>query len=181
MLAARDGAQPARVEPDHGPGTGWPSRPESRFAPEEPARATPADAFDQYLASVERDMHAYQAEPAASEAQAHEEDDESYDDARALRRAGPRRRFASVGAGIAVVALAVTGAFTYRGMSGNSTRAAPCPSCRPTRRPSRWLRRFADGVEIPDQNRQIYDKNATSKGERPNQGREPRGAAPRRG
>ena len=162
LLAARDGNQPQRDEAAHGSDAGWPARAEPRFAAEEPAKATPADAFDQYLASVERDMHAYPGAPAPAEAAVHEEEDESYDDARALRRAGPRRRFASVGAGLAVVALAVTGALTYRGMSGTS-EGGSVPLVQADTTPLKVAPKVADGVEIPDQNRQIYDRNATSK------------------
>ncbi|MCJ2015382.1 SPOR domain-containing protein [Methylobacterium sp. J-076] len=162
LLAARDGTPPAAPE-DTAPGhdAHWPPRTEPRFAAEEPPRATPADAFDQYLASVERDMQPYPApEHAGDEGAA--EPDETYDDARSLRRAAPRRRFASVGAGIAVVAIAVTGALTYKGMHGTSD-GGNVPIVQADSTPLKVAPKVADGVEIPDQNRQIYDRNATSK------------------
>lgn len=156
LLAARDGGRPAEA-PEAAPihDAGWAARIEPRFAPEEPSRTTPADAFDQYLASVERDMPSYQDADAAAEA------DESYDDARSLRRAAPRRRFASVGAGLAVVAVAVTGALTYKGLHGTKDGSVPIVQADTT--PLKVAPKVADGVEIPDQNRQIYERNAASK------------------
>lgn len=156
LLAARDGGRPAEAPaavPAHD--LGWSARTEPRFAAEEPVRTTPADAFDQYLASVERDMPSYEAGDAATEA------DESYDDARSLRRAAPRRRFASVGAGLAVVAVAVTGALTYKGLHGGKAGGVPIVQADTT--PLKVAPKVADGVEIPDQNRQIYERNAASK------------------
>jgi len=138
----------------------WDRRAEPHFAPEEPVRANPADAFDQYLASVERDMQlqAPESEPAF----AVDEPVESYDDARALRRKSPRSRLVSVGAGIAVVAVAVTGALTYKGLHSTSGGGA-VPVVQADTTPLKVAPKVADGVEIPDQNRQIYDRNATSK------------------
>jgi hypothetical protein len=139
----------------------WGRRIEPRFAAEEPQRATPADAFDQYLASVERDRQHYAPEANAPIGFVTEEPEEPYDDARALRRASPRRRLVSVGAGIAVVAVAVTGALTYKGMQ--STTGGTIPLVQADTTPLKVAPKVADGVEIPDQNRQIYDRNATSK------------------
>lgn len=156
LLAARDGVRPSPVkEVPLAHDAGWAARPEPHFAPEEPARVTPADAFDQYLASVERDMPSYPAAEVAPDA------DETYDDARSLRRAAPRRRFASVGAGLAVVAIAVTGALTYKSLHTGKDGSVPVVQADTT--PLKVAPKVADGVEIPDQNRQIYDRNATSK------------------
>jgi len=156
LLAARDNVRPSPVkEVPLAHDAGWAARPEPHFAPEEPARVTPADAFDQYLASVERDMPSYPAAEVAPDA------DESYDDARSLRRAAPRRRFASVGAGLAVVAIAVTGALTYKSLHPGKEGSVPVVQADTT--PLKVAPKVADGVEIPDQNRQIYDRNATSK------------------
>lgn len=138
----------------------WDLRAEPHFAPEEPVRANPADAFDQYLASVERDMQ-LQA-PEEGRAFAVEEPTEPYDDAMALRRKSPRRRLVSVGAGIAVVAVAVTGALTYKGLHATSSGGS-VPLVQADTTPLKVAPKVADGVEIPDQNRQIYDRNATSK------------------
>lgn len=155
LLAARKAGDEAPAGHDLGHEPGWAGRAEPRFTPEEPPRSTPADAFDQYLASVERDMQtSYPAEASG-------ESDEAYDDARSLRRAAPRRRFASVGAGIAVVAIAVTGALTYKGLHGTKDGSVPVVQADTT--PLKVAPKVADGVEIPDQNRQIYDRNATTK------------------
>jgi len=160
LLAARNGTRPAPEE-ELAPEAAWPLRTDTRFAPEEAPRATPADAFDQYLASVERDMQAYPAADHSAESGPEPELDDSYDDTRSLRRAAPRRRFASVGAGLAVVAIAVTGALTYKGMHGKGDGSVPVIQADTT--PLKVAPKVADGVEIPDQNRQIYDRNATSK------------------
>ena len=127
---------------------------EPRFAPETPARATPADAFDQYLASVEQDAHAGHDDPDHGAATAPEAD--GYDEGRALRRSAPRRRLVSVGAGLAVVAVAITGALTYKGLKGGSSGGVPVIQADTT--PLKVAPKVADGVEIPDQNRQIYDR-----------------------
>ncbi|SFL85546.1 SPOR domain-containing protein [Methylobacterium pseudosasicola] len=152
LLAARD--EMRSVAAAH-PEAGWNARVEPSFAPE-PAKPNPADAFDQYLASVERDTHeepvAYGAEtqqdPAASD----------YEDGRSLRRVNPRRRLASVGAGIAIVAVAVTGALTYKGLQGSGSGGG-VPVVQADSTPLKVAPKVADGVEIPDQNRQIYDNN----------------------
>ncbi len=165
LLAARDGTRPAYEAevPSPQPAASaheqnWSARTEPRFGAEEPARPNPADAFDQYLASVERDMHSYPEPDAVAETS---DESETYDDARSLRRASPRRRFASVGAGLAVVAVAVTGALAYKGLGGKSDGSIPIVTADTT--PLKVAPKVADGVEIPDQNRQIYDRNATSK------------------
>ena len=139
----------------------WGRRIEPQFAPEEPVRANPADAFDQYLASVERDMQHPAPGAAVQPAYVEDEPEEAYDDARSLRRASPRRRLVSVGAGLAVVAVAVTGALTYKGM--HTTTGGTVPLVQADTTPLKVAPKVADGVEIPDQNRQIYDRNATSK------------------
>ncbi len=165
LLAARNTTRPAHEDTaSQGQGDAaeqaWQLRSDTRFPQDETPRQTPADAFDQYLASVERDMHAYPDEQPADGA-ALPEQDESYDDARSLRRAEPRRRFASVGAGLAVVAIAVTGALTYKGFHGSGSGTVPLVQADTA--PLKVAPKVADGVEIPDQNRQIYDRNATSK------------------
>lgn len=165
LLAARNTTRPAHEDTaSQGQGDAaeqaWQLRSDTRFPQDETPRQTPADAFDQYLASVERDMHAYPDEQPADGA-ALPEQDESYDDARSLRRAAPRRRFASVGAGLAVVAVAVTGALTYKGLHGGKAGGVPIVQADTT--PLKVAPKVADGVEIPDQNRQIYERNAASK------------------
>src|SRR4051812_16131597 len=53
LLAARD---EMRTEPNAQMQPGWNGRVEPSFT-QEPPKATPADAFDQYLASVDQDTH----------------------------------------------------------------------------------------------------------------------------
>ncbi|WP_342106668.1 SPOR domain-containing protein [Methylobacterium sp. SI9] len=158
LLAARD--QMRAAAPPETP-TGWNGRIEPSFAPE-PVKASPADAFDQYLASVERDTHeeapyAGMGDAAASSV------DETYADDRPLSRANPRRRLVSVAAGIAVVAVSVTGALTYKGLHGGSHGGVPVVQADST--PLKVAPKVADGVEIPDQNRQIYDPKGKKDGQ----------------
>ncbi|MCJ2096838.1 SPOR domain-containing protein [Methylobacterium sp. J-072] len=136
------------------PQAAWDGRVEPSFAPE-PAKPNPADAFDQYLASVERDTH---EEPAPYGAEAQDPAAAEYEDGRSLRRVNPRRRLASVGAGIAIVAVAVTGALTYKGLHGTDSGGG-VPVVQADSTPLKVAPKVADGVEIPDQNRQIYDNN----------------------
>ncbi|MEL6063232.1 MULTISPECIES: SPOR domain-containing protein [unclassified Methylobacterium] len=158
LLAARD--QMRAVAPPE-PQTGWNGRVEPTFTPE-PAKASPADAFDQYLASVERDTHE-EAPYAHAGGAADDSADEVYADDRPLQRANPRRRLVSVGAGIAVVAVAITGALTYKGLSGTSHGGVPVVQADST--PLKVAPKVADGVEIPDQNRQIYDPKGKKDGQ----------------
>jgi len=159
LLAARD---EIRAAPAAQAQAGWNGRVEPSFAAEAP-KPTPADAFDQYLASVEQDTHrdggAYVQESGAASTG----DDEVYADTHALRRANPRRRLVSVGAGVAVVALAVTGALTYKGLSNSGHGGVPVVQADST--PLKVAPKVADGVEIPDQNRQIYDPKGKKDGQ----------------
>ncbi|MBE7246362.1 MAG: SPOR domain-containing protein [Actinomycetospora chiangmaiensis] len=159
LLAARD---EMRAASEASPQAGWSGRVEPSFA-QEAVKPTPADAFDQYLASVERDTHqesvAYGGEPAAEPAPPAGD----YEADRPLRRVDPRRRLVSVGAGIAVVAVAVTGALTYKGLSGSSHGGVPVVQADST--PLKVAPKVADGVEIPDQNRQIYDPKGKKDGQ----------------
>ena len=155
LLAARD--EMRGVAAAH-PEAGWNARVEPSFAPE-PVKANPADAFDQYLASVERDTH---EEPVAYGVEAQDPAAAEFEDGRSLRRVNPRRRLASVGAGIAIVAVAVTGALTYKGLHGSSSGGG-VPVVQADSTPLKVAPKVADGVEIPDQNRQIYDTKGKTK------------------
>ncbi|MCJ2017897.1 SPOR domain-containing protein [Methylobacterium sp. E-065] len=158
LLAARDQMRAvAPVEPQHA----WNGRVEPSFAPE-PVKASPADAFDQYLASVERDTHE-EAPYAHTGVAAADVADDAYAEDRPLRRTNPRRRLLSVGAGIAVVAVAVTGALTYKGL--NNTGHGGVPVVQADTTPMKVAPKVADGVEIPDQNRQIYDPKGKKDGQ----------------
>lgn len=121
---------------------------------------TPADAFDQYLASVDRGYDEGAAYPQQHEAQ-HEADGEPSGEAyegRALKRVSPRRKLVSVGAGLAVVVLSVTGALTWRGLHHGGTGGVPI--IKADTAPLKIQPKTADGVEIPDQNKQIYEPKA---------------------
>jgi len=159
LLAARDEMRNVAAA---SPQAGWSARIEPSFVPEA-QKATPADAFDQYLASVEQDTHpegaAYGADLGATQNDA----DGAYDTDRPLRRVSPRRRLVSVGAGIAVVAVAVTGALTYKGLSHSDHGGVPVVQADST--PLKVAPKVADGVEIPDQNRQIYDPKGKKDGQ----------------
>ncbi len=160
LLAARD--EMRAVAPAAPQQAGWNARVEPSFAPEA-AKATPADAFDQYLASVEQDTHREGPGYAAESGPTATGDDETYADSRALRRANPRRRLVSVGAGVAVVAIAVTGALTYKGLSNSGHGGVPVVQADST--PLKVAPKVADGVEIPDQNWQIYDPKGKKDGQ----------------
>ena len=165
LLAARDEGPGAPAAPEAHLESSWRGRIEPSFAPEA-AAPTPADAFDQYLASVERDTHdePYRDGHAAhgNHAAAHEAAAPDYDAGRGLRRAKPRRRLASVGAGIAVVAVAITGALTYKALHrGGGDGGVPVVQADTT--PLKVAPKVADGVEIPDQNRQIYEPKVKGK------------------
>ena len=79
-------------------------------------------------------------------------------DQRSLKRVTPRRRLVTVGAGVAVVVVAVTGALTYKGL--HSTGSGGVPVIQADATPTKVAPKVADGVEIPDQNRQIYEPKA---------------------
>lgn len=166
LLEARDGRKgaQARIEPSFSEDPV--ARPLGQQQPAYAAHAgyrepaaerheTPADAFDQYLASVERDYHDA-PQPQPEEAQAAEDAYEG----RALKRIAPRRKLVSVGAGIAVVVLSVTGALTYRGLHRHGDGSGGVPIIKADTAPLKIQPKTADGVEIPDQNKQIYEPKA---------------------
>ena len=160
LLAARD---ELRAGPGAPAQPGWNGRVEPSFTPE-PPKPTPADAFDQYLASVEQDTHQEVGAHAHDGVASQPGEEEEFEDGRALRRVNPRRKLISVGAGIAVVAVAVTGALTYKGLSG-SGHGGGVPVVQADTTPLKVAPKVADGVEIPDQNRQIYDPKGKKDGQ----------------
>ncbi|ACK84525.1 SPOR domain-containing protein [Methylorubrum extorquens] len=147
--------------------TGRPARVEPTFVDEpahDPARThahadmhgqsqSPADAFDQYLASVEQGMYADGTTDPAAFAEA----DETYRTRSADRPRG-RNRLVQVGAGLAVVAVCVGGALAWRGTHGGGSGGPITVLADKT--PLKVQPTATDGVEIPDQNKQIYDRNA---------------------
>ncbi|WP_336488948.1 SPOR domain-containing protein [Methylobacterium nigriterrae] len=161
-IVGQDDPFRALLEARDGRGGAESPRPESRriepsFAPEvgSPEPSHSADAFNQYLASVER---AYPAESAyADDPEAALAAEEFHE--RGLKRAGRRKRLVSVGAGIAVVAVSITGALTWRGLhAGHSGGGVPVIQADTS--PLKIAPKTADGVEIPDQNKQIYEPKA---------------------
>ena len=157
--AAQDAPAPAARAPE----TGRPARVEPTFVdapPPSPAHGqmqgqsqSPADAFDQYLASVEQGMYADGPTDPAAFAQA----DEGYRTGRAEAPRG-RNRLVQVGAGLAVVAVCVGGALAWRGTHGVGGGGPITVLADKT--PLKVQPTATDGVEIPDQNKQIYDRNA---------------------
>lgn len=118
------------------------------------AAQSPADAFDQYLASVEQGLYAH-GQP---------DDPAAFAEAEAGYRAGPverprgRGRLVQVGAGLAVLAVCVGGALAWRGTHGGGG-AGPI-TVLADKTPLKVQPAATDGVEIPDQNKQIYDRTA---------------------
>ncbi|MCJ2033313.1 SPOR domain-containing protein [Methylobacterium sp. J-068] len=161
LLQARDAradavSQRARVEPSFGEA---PAQPAQAYAPP-PQAGSPTDAFDQYLASVDHGAYhdgqgpypdANAAEFAPNDADAR---------VRPLERPRQRNRLVSVGAGLGVLALCVTGALAWRGLHGSHGGGNGVPTILADTAPLKIAPQKADGVEIPDQNKQIYDRTA---------------------
>jgi hypothetical protein len=113
-----------------------------------PPAHTPAAAFNQYLAAVERETV---SEPAPA-----------HDEAEAAPPAEPRprgrRRIALVGTALGIVAVAVGGALTWRALHPGRSGAPILVMA--DQAPLKVAPQNAGGVEIPDQNKQIYERNA---------------------
>lgn len=125
--------------------------------PQAPLTAHPADAFDQYLASVDHGAYSGGAhDPHGAEAYAPEHDVRAD---RAGDRPRQRSRLVSVGAGLGVLVVCVTGALTWRSLHSGS-HDGTVPTILADKAPLKIAPQKADGVEIPDQNKQIYDRNA---------------------
>ncbi|MFD1303061.1 SPOR domain-containing protein, partial [Methylobacterium marchantiae] len=125
--------------------------------PHAPLSAHPADAFDQYLASVDHSAYADGShDPRGAEAYAPEQEDRPN---RAAQRPRQRSRLVSVGAGLGVLAVCVSGALTWRSLHSSSSDGT-VPTIMADKAPLKIAPQKADGVEIPDQNKQIYDRNA---------------------
>lgn len=158
LLEARDsrGAAAAargRIEPS------FVEAPAPRAAPPAPAHpaATPADAFDQYLASVDQGGdHDDGLHPDAAAFDSHD----AADRGRPLERPRHRSRLVSVGAGLGVLAVCITGALAWRGLHGSHGGSGGVPTILADTAPLKIAPQKADGVEIPDQNKQIYDRTA---------------------
>ncbi|KQQ44515.1 sporulation protein [Methylobacterium sp. Leaf125] len=122
--------------------------------------ASPTDAFDQYLASVDHgayaDSQGAYPDPDAAEFAPNDADDR----VRSLERPRKRNRLVSVGAGLSVLALCVTGALAWRGLHGQSGSSGGVPTILADTAPLKIAPQKSDGVEIPDQNKQIYERTA---------------------
>ncbi|WP_342150116.1 SPOR domain-containing protein [Methylorubrum sp. SB2] len=153
-------SRPGRVEPTFldapAPAQDDPTaqgRPAMTTTPPGGQPANPADAFDQYLASVEQGLYA--GTPSEEQA-AFAEAGEGY-------RAGPierprhRGRLVQVGGGLALLAVCVGGALAWKGSHGGSSGPITVLA---DKTPLKVQPAATDGVEIPDQNKQIYDRNA---------------------
>ncbi|GEP10452.1 SPOR domain-containing protein [Methylobacterium gnaphalii] len=120
------------------------------------AQASPADAFDHYLANVEQGAY---ADGAAGE----QHDPSAFDDSGAGYRAPvakrPNRRLVQVGAGIGVLTLCVTGALGLKLMRSHGSNGEPV-TVLADKTPLKIAPPTADGLEIPDQKKQIYERNA---------------------
>lgn len=137
---------------DDGTAQGRPAMTSAPPPPSQPA-ANPADAFDQYLASVEQGLYA-----------GHASDDQAvFAEAGEGYRAGPverprqRRRLVQVGGALALLGVCVGGALAWNATRGGS--AGPI-TVLADKTPLKVQPAATDGVEIPDQNKQIYDRNA---------------------
>ncbi|KQO62627.1 SPOR domain-containing protein [Methylobacterium sp. Leaf88] len=174
LLQARDSRADAaargRIEPSFGDGPvqGRPAQVEAHTPVHAPApvhQATqqpvsPTDAFDQYLASVDHgayaDSQGAYPDPNAAEFAPNDADDR----VRSLERPRKRSRLVSVGAGLSVLALCVTGALAWRGLHGQSGGSGGVPTILADTAPLKIAPQKSDGVEIPDQNKQIYERTA---------------------
>lgn len=156
ILAARDPRADAvssqRVEPRFVDAP--PVQPAAAYRP---AAASPTDAFDQYLASVEQAPYPIQG----AEAPQAEQDAFETGDRTPLGRPRQRSRLVSVGAGLGVVAVCITAGLAWRGLhSGGGSSNGGVPTILADTAPLKVAPQKADGVEIPDQNKQIYDRTA---------------------
>lgn len=127
--------------------------------------ASPTDAFDQYLASVDRGPYhdaqgAYPQEPYPDANAAEFAPNDADTRVRPLERAPQRNRLVSVGAGLGILAVCVTGALAWRGLHGLSGDGNGVPTIMADTAPLKIAPQKSDGVEIPDQNKQIYDRTA---------------------
>ncbi|HEX8418321.1 MAG TPA: SPOR domain-containing protein [Methylobacterium sp.] len=150
LLEARDSRSPppaaqqaGRVEPTFV---------EASAPAQAPYAPGPADAFDQYLASVDQGVQR-SGEPVDAAAFA---DEAAYRNHPA-ERPRKRNRLVSFAAGLAVLAVSVAGALTWRSLQSGAP-AGGVPTILADKAPLKIAPQKADGVEIPDQNKQIYDR-----------------------
>lgn len=117
------------------------------------AAYSPADAFDQYLATVEQGTYA----------EGDEHDPAAFEDPgmgyRAVAAKRPRKSLLQVGAGLGVLVLCVTGALGWKFTRSSGSNGEPV-TVLADKTPLKVAPQAADGVEIPDQNKQIYERAA---------------------
>jgi hypothetical protein len=160
--AARSRIEPSFVDAPARARTAQTHAPQAATHAHQPAPqpASPTDAFDQYLASVDHgayeDAQGGYPDPNAAEFAPNDADDR----VRPLERPRKRSRLVSVGAGLSVLALCVTGALAWRGLHGHSTGGSGVPTILADTAPLKIAPQKSDGVEIPDQNKQIYERTA---------------------
>jgi hypothetical protein len=159
ILEARDARSDAaagrRIEPSF---VDAPAQAQSYAQTHRPAAASsPTDAFDQYLASVEQDP--YPSHGAESAPQA-EQDAFASGERPVQDRPRQRSRLVSVGAGLGVLAVCITGGLAWRGLHSGGGNSGGVPTILADTAPLKIAPQKADGVEIPDQNKQIYDRTA---------------------
>ncbi|TXN20505.1 SPOR domain-containing protein, partial [Methylobacterium sp. WL9] len=143
-------AQAGRIEP------AFHDAPQAQHAAAAQPAHSPADAFDQYLATVEQGAYAEDEGQERHDPAAFDESGQGY---RAVVAKRPRRQLVQVGAGLGVLALCVTGALGWKAMGGHGTSGGPV-TVLADKTPLKVAPQAADGVEIPDQNKQIYERNA---------------------
>jgi hypothetical protein len=157
ILAARDArpdsAPGQRIEPSFvdAPASAHPAP-----AYRSPPAASPTDAFDQYLASVEQTPYPIQG----AEVPEAEQDAFASGERVPLGRPRQRSRLVSVGAGLGVVAVCITAGLAWRGLHSGGGTGGGVPTILADTAPLKVAPQKADGVEIPDQNKQIYDRTA---------------------
>ncbi|MFH6782402.1 MULTISPECIES: SPOR domain-containing protein [Methylobacterium] len=119
--------------------------------PNQPPSHTPESAFNQYLAAVERETV---SEPAGAAP-----------DAEPAPMAEPRprgrRRIALVGTALGIVAASIGGALTWKAFHHGRSGAPILVMA--DQAPLKVAPQNAGGVEIPDQNKQIYERGTIAK------------------
>ncbi|TNC16287.1 sporulation protein [Methylobacterium terricola] len=116
----------------------------------QPPAQTPESAFNQYLAAVERETV---ADPAAAP--------EAEPAPMAEPRPRGRRRIALVGTALGIVAASIGGALTWKAFHHGRSGAPILVMA--DQAPLKVAPQNAGGVEIPDQNKQIYERGTTTK------------------
>ncbi len=119
-----------------------------------PVEPSPAEAFDRYLASVEQNLHETHPQD-AGDFVPHDHTPLKSTLAKSRRRA----RLVQVGAGLGVLVACVSGALALKGM-GNGLGSSGPVTVLADKSPLKIAPEKADGVDIPDQNKQIYERNA---------------------